>query len=321
MENADLLVAIGTRAVCQSDCSRTGYPHVRQVININASLDDVLHYNHTVGLLGDAAATLSLLNAALRKQTPCPSTSKADWLKDCSHARLAWQTFKERRYASPVLFDEMFAGPVLTQPGAIHAADEWAKKHGSRMIFDAGDVQANGFQMVEAERVGQVFTESGASYMGFATSALLAGAAVPEPGYTLAISGDGSFLMNPQVLLDGVYHHVQGCILLLDNRRMAAISGLQIAQYGAEFATADCLPVDYLRLASAFPGLLALDGGCSPGSLNQALDQAGSYAGLSLIYVQVYNGPDELGGMGVFGRWNVGSWVADTQPLRHKIGL
>ena len=34
MENADLLVAVGTRAVCQSDCSRTGYPNVKRVINI-----------------------------------------------------------------------------------------------------------------------------------------------------------------------------------------------------------------------------------------------------------------------------------------------
>ena len=40
MENADLLIAIGTRAVCQSDCSRTGYPNVKRVININADLDD-----------------------------------------------------------------------------------------------------------------------------------------------------------------------------------------------------------------------------------------------------------------------------------------
>jgi 3D-(3,5/4)-trihydroxycyclohexane-1,2-dione acylhydrolase (decyclizing) len=36
MENADLLIAVGTRAVCQSDCSRTGYPNAKRVINLNA---------------------------------------------------------------------------------------------------------------------------------------------------------------------------------------------------------------------------------------------------------------------------------------------
>jgi len=35
-------------------------------------------------------------------------------------------------------------------------------------------VQANGFQIVEDDRTGDTFTEAGASYMGFAASALLA---------------------------------------------------------------------------------------------------------------------------------------------------
>ena len=35
----------------------------------------------------------------------------------------------------------------------------------------------------------------------------------------------------------------------------------------------------------------------------------------------VYFGPDPLGGMGVFGRWNVGNWCEATQALRHTIGL
>ena len=48
---------------------------------------------------------------------------------------------------------------------------------------------------------------------------------------------------------------------------------------------------------------------------------AKAYPGLSLIHIPVYFGLDELGGMGVFGRWNVGNWVQATQALRHKIGL
>ena len=32
-------------------------------------------------------------------------------------------------------------------------------------------------------------------------------------------------------------------------------------------------------------------------------------------------GEDPLGGLGAFGRWNVGNWVADTQQMRHAIGL
>ena len=56
--------------------------------------------------------------------------------------------------------------------------------------FDAGDVQANGFQIVEDDRPGETYTESGASYMGFAVSALLASAIADEGRYAVAFAGD-----------------------------------------------------------------------------------------------------------------------------------
>jgi 3D-(3,5/4)-trihydroxycyclohexane-1,2-dione acylhydrolase (decyclizing) len=182
-------------------------------------------------------------------------------------------------------------------------------------------VQANGFQVVEDESYGTTFSETGASYMGFAVSALLATTAGRRKFYGLAFSGDGSFTMNPQVLIDGVQHGARGCILLLDNRRMAAISGLQFAQYGNEFATSDSVDVDYVALAASVKGVLALPGGSSKEELTAALDKAYAYGGLSLIHVPVYYGPDPLGGMGVYGRWNVGNWCQETQSLRHDIGL
>lgn len=116
-------------------------------------------------------------------------------------------------------------------------------------------------------------------------------------------------------------HGARGCILLLDNRRMAAISGLQMAQYGHEHATADRVPVDYSALARAVQGVRAFDAGHSVDSLRTALDEARAHDGLSLVHVPVYFGDEPLGGMGVFGRWNVGNWVEATQALRHRIGI
>ena len=65
----------------------------------------------------------------------------------------------------------------------------------------------------------------------------------------------------------------------------------------------------------------ALDGGASVASPEQALDEAYAHPGLSLVHVPVYFGDDPLGGMGVFGRWNVGNWVEATEAMRHRIGL
>ena len=65
MEEADFLIAVGSRFVCQSDSSRTGYPRVQGVVNINADPETATHYGKTMALVGDAAGTLRKLNHAL----------------------------------------------------------------------------------------------------------------------------------------------------------------------------------------------------------------------------------------------------------------
>jgi 3D-(3,5/4)-trihydroxycyclohexane-1,2-dione acylhydrolase (decyclizing) len=217
--------------------------------------------------------------------------------------------------------DTFWEKEVLTQPAAIKTAADWAEERDALCFFDAGDVQANGFQVVTDRKPGRTFTDTGASYMGFAVSALLASAALDDPRYFLAFTGDGSFAMNPQILIDGMEHGARGCILLLDNNRMGAISGLQQDQYGHEFATKHLQRIDYIQWAQSVPGVMALSGGTSPAELRAALEQVFDHDALSLIHVPVYYGPNPLGGMGVFGRWNVGNWVEETQRLRHQIGL
>jgi 3D-(3,5/4)-trihydroxycyclohexane-1,2-dione acylhydrolase (decyclizing) len=157
--------------------------------------------------------------------------------------------------------------------------------------------------------------------MGFAVSSLLATGIAEKHFFALAITGDGSFTMNPQILLDGVEHGARGCILLLDNRRMGAITGLQMDQYGHEVATHDSVEVDYVAWAKSIKGVNALHGGYSIEELTNALKLAIEFAGLSLIHVPVYFGDHEMGGLGVYGRWNVGNWSAKVQTLRHEIGL
>jgi 3D-(3,5/4)-trihydroxycyclohexane-1,2-dione acylhydrolase (decyclizing) len=325
MENADLLVAIGTRAVCQSDCSRTGYPNVKHVININANLDDATHYNHCLAFFGDVRATLRdlvhALEGAFNGSKDAGNIDKQEWLSACAAKKAAWQKFKHQRFRNPILPDDFWGKPVFTQPAAIKIASDWAKEKDIVCFLDAGDVQANGFQVIEDERPGRTFNDTGASYMGFAVSALLATGVASKPFFALALTGDGSFTMNPQILIDGAEHGARGCILLLDNGRMGAITGLQNDQYGTSFATWNTIQVDYLAWARAVPGILALDGGHSPESLRAALKQAWRYPGLSLIHLPVYFGPEPLGGMGVYGRWNVGNWCDDVQDLRHEIGL
>lgn len=317
-DHAELLVVVGSRGVCQADCSGTAYASAQAVINVNADLSDVTHYNRTVALAGDIGVVLrQLLDALEGPGAPDPARA-AEWLERCASKKREWEAFKAERYRQPALLDPMWGRPVLTQPAAVKVAADFADAIDAVKFFDAGDVQAVGFQVAEDDAPGRTVTETGASYMGFAVSALLASGLADRPRYGIAFSGDGSFFMNPQVLVDGALHRARGTILLLDNRRMSAISGLQEAQYGAEFKTADGVAVDYLRLASAVPGVLALDGGATPESLRAALTQAASHDGLSLVHVPVYYGPDPLGGLGAYGSWNVGNWCEEVQARYHR---
>ena len=313
MENARLLVVVGSRAVCQSDCSGIGYPQVERVININADPDDLQHYNDTLALPGDIGAILARLADRLAPLRLSEQPERRAWLDRCADKKREWSAFKAERFVFSPLVDTVWARPVLTQPQAIKIVADFCKAVGALKLFDAGDVQANGFQIVEDDTPADTITESGASYMGFAVSALMAGAAATSPRYSVAFTGDGSFMMNPQVLIDAVEHGVHGTIVLFDNRRMAAISSLQEAQYGRDFRTNDGVAVDYVRLASSVAGVLALDGGSTPQELAAALERARAHQGLSLVHVPVYYGPDPLGGMGAYGRWNVGNWCSDVE--------
>jgi 3D-(3,5/4)-trihydroxycyclohexane-1,2-dione acylhydrolase (decyclizing) len=319
MAEADLLIVIGSRAVCQADCSGIGFKRAQAVININGDLTDALHYNKTVALIGDVGAVTDRLAGKLEALTT--NGNRGPWLKACAAKKAEWSAYKQKRYACGPLRDEAWQKPVLTQPAAIKIVADFAKEIGAAKFFDAGDVQANGFQVVEDDRTGDTFTEAGASYMGFAASALLGGALAEKPRYGIAFCGDGSFMMNPQVLLDAVEHRVRGMIVVFDNRRMAAITGLQMAQYQAEFRTNDHVAVDYRAIAAAVSGVLAVSGGDSAESLRAALKTASKHEGLSVVHVPVYCGPDELAGLGAWGEWNVGNWCEDVQDTWLKQDL
>ena len=113
-------------------------------------------------------------------------------------------------------------------------------------------------------------------------------------------------MMNPQMLIDGVEHGVEGMIVMFDNRRMAAITGLQEAQYGDEFRTNDSVAVDYVALAAAVAGVKAVFGGTTRNAA-AALASATRIDGLSVVHVPVYCGAI---------RWAAwGLWLVECRQL------
>ena len=319
MNECDLIIVIGARGVCQWDSSGTAYRKARKIININCDYDDLGQYNNSVRLQGDAQEVILKLIDLVKNAKS--KSSDPEWLKECINKRNEWDSFKQLRYDNPVLEDEKWKKTILTEPAAIKKAVDFADVHGCIKIFDAGDVQANGFQIVTDEKPGQTITETGASYMGFAVSSMLAFALSGKNEYPMAFTGDGSFMMNPQILIDAVQHKLKGMIVLFDNRRMGAITSLQYSQYDKEYKTDDAVVVDYVQMAESVKGVKGFYGGETIEELEKALKQAYEYDGLSLIHVPVYYGSDELSGLGAFGDWNVGNWCERVQKLKHEIGF
>lgn len=314
MRHAELVMVVGSRGVCQADCSGIGYKAAKHVININGDLADATHYNLTTALIGDISVIANLLAERLEARSAALNVpARKSWVESCAAKKQEWHDYRYARFNAAPIADDVWQRPTLGQPAAIKTVADFAKRIDAVKYFDAGDVQANGFQIVEDDNTGETFTETGASYMGFASSALLAAAAAETPRYGIAFTGDGSFMMNPQILIDAVEHGVRGMLVIFDNRRMAAISSLQLAQYGKTFRTNDRVAVDYVQLASSVSGVKAIHGGWTVAELNAALEQAHAHDGLSVLHVPVYAGEDPLGGLGAWGEWNVGNWCAAVQ--------
>ena len=123
----------------------------KPVININGDLADALHYNNTLALRGrhlrgDRTTLRDICAGA-------GAANKAEWLDglrgkegrmDGVQARALRRAARSRR--------GLAARRCCTQPAAIKIVADLPRAIDAAKFFDAGDVQANGFQIVEDDR-------------------------------------------------------------------------------------------------------------------------------------------------------------------------
>ena len=109
MAEADLLIVIGSRAVCQADCSGIGYKKAQAVININGDLADALHYNKTTALVGDIGVLAERLAARLELWES--RNNKSDWLEACAAKKTEWTAYKARAICVPAVARSGVAAP------------------------------------------------------------------------------------------------------------------------------------------------------------------------------------------------------------------
>src|SRR6476659_5091671 len=106
MTEAELLIVIGSRAVCQADCSGVGYKNAQAVININGDLADALHYNKTLALIGDISAVAGRL--ATKLEAAGAARNKRAWLQACAAKKSEWSAYKRKRFECQPLRDDVW---------------------------------------------------------------------------------------------------------------------------------------------------------------------------------------------------------------------
>ena len=307
-EHATLVINIGGRGVCQSDSSGTLYRRAKAFINVNLNAVEAQRYQG-IAVVGDARAAVEEMLIELRKGPRIEPDSK--WQAALGRAKKKWDTYLQSFFDHPVINGK------LTQPAAIKAIDDYVNGIGGIKIFDAGDVQAHGFQICRHEQPKTYLNETGNSCMGFGICAAFGLGLVRGGRYPTAIIGDGSFLMQAQAIRDMVKHKSNCTIVVLDNQAMGAITALQWAQEYKGFATVDptrLQPVDYAMLARSM-GCRTYAPRASTDSLTDALDQAFHQEGPAVIDVKVHLGPEEYAALGAFGRWNVGPWSEQVEKI------
>lgn len=305
---ATLVIHAGGRGVCQSDCSATLYESARQFININLDPVAAMRYDG-IPVIGDAGLALADIAAELERGPAL--RPDAEWLGEIADRKAKWAEYLNGYFEHPVVNGR------LTQPAAIKAIDEQVNRCRGLKIYDAGDVQAHGFQIARHLEPKTFLNETGNSCMGFAISAAFALGLIPGGKYPTAIVGDGSFLMQAQVIRDMVKHGANCTVVVLDNQAMGAITALQWAQQYAPFATADrkdLPPVDYRRLGESM-GCAGFATEANVESVAAALESARAYRGPAVVDIKVAMSRDRYAALDAFGRWNVGPWSAEVERI------
>src|SRR5260370_2427881 len=132
MRNAELIIMVGSRAVCQADCSGIGYKSAKNVININGDIADVTHYNQTTALVGDITAVAkSLVQRLEARGASSLDAAKQAWLQTCLGKKKEWRDYRNARFAADPISDDVWQGPTLGQPAAIKAVADFPRRIGA----------------------------------------------------------------------------------------------------------------------------------------------------------------------------------------------
>ncbi len=248
-ENADLIIAIGTRLGDFTTGSKTTFKNPKvQFININVCEFDAAKMS-SVMLVGDAKVTLEELTEALTGF----STNIA-YQGQVKTLNQEWNEEVDTLY-------HLEHGPLPSQSEVIGAVNQAVGKEGI-ITAAAGSLPGDLHKLWQTRHSKQFHMEYGYSCMGYEISGALGVKMASPDREVYVLLGDGSFQMMPSEIATSIQEGIKLTIVLINNHGFASIGSLSESIGGERFGTKyrynprvvnpdtdALLPMDFVKIA------------------------------------------------------------------------
>ena len=213
-EEADVIVAIGTRLQDFTTGSWTAFSRDAQFISINAARFDATKHR-ALAVVGDALETVNELDAAL-----------GDWKTDASHLKKAQALFKEW---DALLDDHQKPtnAPIPTYAQVVHVVNK-AAGDDDNLIAAAGGIPGEVAKGWRVKNPNTFDLEFGFSCMGYEIAAGWGNAMANQGKSTpIVMIGDGTYMMMNSDIYSTVLTGHKMIVIICDNGGYAVINRLQ----------------------------------------------------------------------------------------------
>lgn len=268
---ADVLIAVGARFSDNHTSNwRNGMIYnvpPTKIIHVDVDPAEIgRNFPVELGLQSDAGAFLGDLADALEGRSP----DRSAWLETVAGFKAAWEAEAQEIIHST-------STPI--HPGRLSYEVGEVLGEGGRVIVDVGDVIQYAEPYMRIRRPGQWLINPGMAEMGWGTQGAVA-AAVTDPGSpTIVLTGDGAFLMGPQILATSIEYNLPVVWVILNNYEFGIERKGAAAAFGRihpwiSFTTPDGKPYnpDFAAMARSFGAM-----GCKVVEANEfrpALEEA-----------------------------------------------
>lgn len=246
LADADLVIAVGNSLNSVSTFRwHLDLPEIVQ-LDINPSMIGRYYASRTLGVVGDAAATIRALTSLLagEPQVADAVEDRRIWLADLQGVAKAW--WAEAHASAASALSEKPAGGLSPADVVCHLRAVTPDE--TLLIADAGNPGVWSY-FWEVRNVGSYLKPVGFGNMGFGVPAAIAAALLKPEQPVLALVGDGSLGMSLAELETLARVGGRVVIVVLNDAGYGNIRQEQIHKYGARTIGVDFGPVDYAKVA------------------------------------------------------------------------